>query len=145
MESQDPEYQSEPELELSLSQLPNLPPEPVISTPLRVHPQDEAGPSRPLKQPRVERRWHGNLDVNARALVILLQVGCIEPGTREVTFEASYEGLNNNHYFCMPRPVEGSRGHQRWLEGPVNPLTKAERADYVAATIKRILKFLQME
>jgi hypothetical protein len=27
----------------------------------------------------------------------------------------------------------------------VNPLTKAERVDYVVNTIKRILKFLRME
>ena len=77
--------------------------------------------------------------------MILLQVGCVEPGSREVTFEGCFEGLNDDQYYCMVRPIKGSRGHQRWLEGPVNPLTKADRADYVAATIKRILKFLQME
>ena len=142
-ESQDEEPQpdAEFEFELSLSQLPD---QPLLPRDFR-RPREEAGPSRPPKQPRVERRWHGNLDADARALVILLQVGCVERGTREVTFEASYEGKNKDQYFCMVRPVEGSRGHQRWLEGPVNPLTKAERAEYVAATIKRILKFLQME
>lgn len=144
-ESQDEDPQTEAEFELSLSQLPD---QPLLLRDLALphrHPRDEAGPSRPLKQPRIERRWHGNLDINARALVILLQVGCVEPGTRDVTFEATYEGKNNDQYFCMVRPLEGSRGHQRWLEGPVNPLTKAERANYVAATIKRILDFLQME
>ena len=77
--------------------------------------------------------------------MILLQVGRVEPDSREVTFEGSFEGLNDDQYYCMVRPFKGSRGHQRWLEGPVNPLTKADRADYVAATVKRILKFLQME
>ena len=77
--------------------------------------------------------------------MILLQVGCVEPGNREVTLEGCFEGLNDEQYYCMVRPIEGSRGHQRWLEGPVNPLTKADRIDYVAATFKRILKFLQME
>ena len=77
--------------------------------------------------------------------MILLQVGCVEPGNREVTFEGCFEGLNDEQYYCMVRPIEGSRGHQRWLEGPINPLTKADRIDYVAATVKRILKFLQME
>ncbi len=62
-----------------------------------------------------------------------------------MTFEASYEGKNIDQYFCMAWPVEGSRSHQRWLEGLVNPLTKAERASYVAATIKHIFTFLQME
>lgn len=145
MESQGTESEPEAELELSLSQLPIQPLQPAISSPLPYHPRDEAGPSRPLKQPRVERRWHGNLQRDARALVILLQTGCIEPGTREVTFEGSFEGLNEDQYFGVARPVEGSVGHRRWLSGPVNPLTKDQRADYVANTIKRILEFLQME
>jgi hypothetical protein len=144
-ESQDEEPQPEAEFELSLSQLPD---EPLLlrdfPSPYE-HPRDEAGPSRPPKQPRIEQRWHGNLQRDARALVILLQVGCVEPGSREVTFERCFEGLNSDQYYCMVRPIKGSRGHQRWLEGPVNPLTKADRAEYVAATIKRILKFLQME
>jgi hypothetical protein len=77
--------------------------------------------------------------------VILLQVGCVEPDTREVTFEGCFEGLNDDQYYCIVKPIEGSRGHQRWLEEPVNLLTKADRAEYVAAIVKRILKFLQME
>lgn len=144
-ESQDEESQPEREIEFSLSQLPDQPQLPLDLSLLHGRPEDEAGPSRPPKQPRVERRWHGNLQHDARALVILLQVGCVEPGSREVTFEGCFEGLNDEQYYCMVRPIEGSRGHQRWLEGPVNPLTKANRADYVAATVKRILKFLQME
>lgn len=62
-----------------------------------------------------------------------------------MTFEGCFEGLNSDQYFCMVKPVRGSCGYQRWLEGPVNPLIKANRANYVAATVKRILKFLQME
>lgn len=145
MESQGVESEPEAELELSLSQLPRQPSQSGISTPLPTSFTDEAGPSRPLKKPRVDRRWHGNLDQDARALVILLQVGCVEPGTHDVMFEASYEGLNEDQYYCMRRPDIEGIGHQRWLKGPVNPLTKAERADYVANTIKRILKFLQMD
>ena len=145
MESQDPESQPETELELSLSQMPVRPSQPAVSIPLPIPMTGEAGPSRPLKKPRIENRWHGNLDRDARALVILLQVGCVEPGTHDVTFEASYEGLNEDQYFCMMRPDRAGKGHQRWLKGPVNPLTKAERAEYVAKTIGRILKFLQME
>ena len=78
--------------------------------------------------------------------MILLQVGRVEPGIKEVMFEASYEGLNDEQYnYCMSKPIKGSPGHQRWLKGPVNPLARAERADYIASTIKRILNFLQME
>lgn len=144
-ESQDEEAQPEPEFELSLSQLPDQPLLPLGLPALHERPQDEAGPSRPMKQPRMEQRWHGNLDKDARALVILLQVGRVEPGTREICFEGCFEGLNTDQYYCMVRPIPNSRGHQRWLEGPVNPLAKADRADYVANTVRRILKFLQME
>ena len=104
-----------------------------------------AGPSHPLKKSRIHNRWHGNLDKDARVLVILLQVGCIELGTHDVTFEGTFEGLNEDQYFCLVKPSREDEGHQRWLKGPVNPLTKAERADYVANTMRRILKFLQME
>lgn len=144
-ESQDEELQSEQELEFPLSQLPIQPLLPLSLAPPHRRPQEEAGPSRPPKQPRVENRWFGNLQRDARALVILLQVGCVESGSRDVTFEGCFEGLNDDQYsFCL-KPIKGSRGHQRWLEGPVNPLAKADRVDYVAATVRRILKFLQME
>ena len=46
---------------------------------------------------------------------------------------------------CCLRLVKGNRGHQRRLEGPVNILTKADRACYVALILQRILKFLQLE
>lgn len=141
-ESQDEELQPEAELELSLSQLPDQRLLPMGLAP----PQDEAGSSRPPKQPRLELQWHGNLQSEARAMVILLQVGSVEPGGHEVTFEGCFEGLNNEQYmYCISRPIRGSPGHQRWLKGPVNPLTKAERIEYVAKTIGRILKFLKME
>ena len=144
-ESQDEEPDPEYGFELSLSQLPEQPISSVVFSTLQAHSQQEAGSSRPPKQPRIEQRWHGNLQHDARALVILLQVGRVEPNSREVTFEGCFEGLNEAQYFCMAKPVKGSRGHQRWLEGPVNPLTKADRAKFVATTVKRILEFLQME
>lgn len=139
-ESQDEEQQPELELGFSLSQLPSRPP-----LPPHERPQEEAGSSRLPKQPRMEQRWHGNLQHGARALVILLQVGCVESGSQEVTFEGSFEGLNDDQYYGCLKPIKGVQGHQRWLEGPVNPLAKADRADYVANTVRRILKFLQME
>jgi hypothetical protein len=118
---------------------------PSNTAPLHEHPQEEAGPSRPSKQPRVEQRWHENLQQDARALVILLQVGCVEPGTRDVTFGSIFEGLNNDQYSCCLRPIKGSRGHQRWFQDPVVLISKADRADYIAIILRRILKFLQLE
>ena len=87
-----------------------LPPSPA---PLHERPQEEGEPSRPSKQPRVDQRWYGNLQRDARALVILLQVRCVEPDTRDVTFGGFFEGLNNDQYFCCLKPIKGSRGHQR--------------------------------
>ena len=55
-ESQDEEPQPEVGFELSLSQLPD---QPLLTQDLALpltHPRDEAGPSRPPKQPRVEQR-----------------------------------------------------------------------------------------
>jgi hypothetical protein len=63
MESQD----REPELELSLSQLPD-PPIQLLQPPTK----NEVGPSELCKQPRVEHLRHGKLQDDARALVILL-------------------------------------------------------------------------
>jgi len=77
--------------------------------------------------------------------MILLQVGCIELDSEEVTFKGYFEGLNNNQYFCMIKFIKRNRDHQRWLQGGVHSLTKVDTVNYVDATIKFILKFLQME
>jgi hypothetical protein len=144
-ESQNEELHSELDMNFSLSQLPICTHLPSSTAPLHERLQEEARPSWPLKQPRVGQWWHENLQQNARALVILLQVGCVKHDTRDVTFEGIFEGLNNDQYSCCLRPIKGSRGHQRWLEGPVILLSKADRADYIAVILRRILKFLQLE
>lgn len=106
---------------------------------------DEAEPSCCLKQPRIEQRWHGNLQRAARVLIILLQIGCVEPKTQEVIFEGSFESFNDEQYtYCM-RPIKGHQGHQSWLKRLIMPFAKADRTDFVATIIKRILKFLQMD
>jgi len=144
-ESQDEELHPELDLDFSLSQLPICTIFPSNTAPLHERPQEEAGPSRPSKQPRVEQRWHENLQQDARALVILLQVGCVEPSTRYVTFGGIFKDSNNDQYSCCLRPIKGSRGHQRWLEDPVVSISKADRADYITIILRRILKFLQLE
>jgi hypothetical protein len=90
----------------------------------------------------VKQKWHENFKQDARALVILLQVACVEPDTRDVTFGSIFEGLNNDQYSYCLRPIRRSRGHQRWLEDPVISISKADRADYIAIVLRRILKFL---
>ena len=43
--------------------------------------------------------------------MILLQVGYVEPDTRDETFEGVFEGSNDNEYSCCLRTVKGGRGH----------------------------------
>ena len=70
----------------------------------------------------------------------------MKPINREVSFEACFEGLNIDHYkYCLSKSIKRSHGYGYWLEDPVNTLTKANRAEYVATTVKRILSFLQIE
>ena len=77
--------------------------------------------------------------------MILLQVGYIEPDIRDITFEGIFESLNDDQYFCCLKSIKSTRGHQCWLKDPVYSLFKADRADYIAIILRRILKFLQME
>jgi hypothetical protein len=55
-ESQDEELHPKLDLDFSLSQLPICTILPSNTAPLHERPQEEVGPSRPLKQPRVEQR-----------------------------------------------------------------------------------------
>ena len=61
-----------------MSQLPDQPLEP--PQPSRSCPQDEAGPSERRKRPCFDQLWHGNLQEDSQAMVILLQVGSVEHG-----------------------------------------------------------------
>jgi hypothetical protein len=55
--------------------------------------QDEAGLSERKKQPCFDQLWHGNLQKDSRTMVILLQVGSVEHGGHEVTFQGHFQGL----------------------------------------------------
>ena len=88
LESQDPEL----ELELLLSQSLDQPLQP--PQPPSCHPPDEARPPKRRKQPHFNQFWHGNLQEDSRAMVILLQVGSVEPRGHEVTFQGHFQGPN---------------------------------------------------
>ena len=135
----DPENELEFELELSMSQLPDQPLQPPHPSPPPSH--DEGESLEQQKRPRIDQPWHGHLQRDARALVILLQVGSLEPGGPEVTFQGCFEGSNIEQY---ARPVEGDCGYNQWLNGPVHLLIKEKRATYVPNTVHCILSFLQM-
>jgi hypothetical protein len=130
MESQD----CEPKLELLLSQLPD---QPFSYYNYLLERSCQAGPFERRKQPCVEQFWHENLQDDARALVILLQVGSVEPGRHDITFHGHYQGPNLDHYRRISR-------HHLYLDGLVYPLLRDQRAAFVAATLQRILEFLEM-
>jgi hypothetical protein len=138
LESQDPK----PELELSLSQLPDQPLQP--PQPPRSRPQDEAGPSEQRKRPRFDQLWYGNLQEESRAMVILLQVGSKEPGGHEVTFQDHFQGPNVDQYRGTTSPSQSGLGHYRYLNAYVYPLSRDQQAAYVTTTIQQILEFLEM-
>jgi hypothetical protein len=71
-------------------------------------------------------------------------VGSIEPGGHEVTFQGHFQGRNADQYRGTNSPSQGGLGHYQYLNGPVYPLSRDQRAAYVAATIQRILAFLEM-
>lgn len=148
LDSQEPEQEveqrREPELELSMSQLPDVPLHSTQPSPTQMRQRSEPGGSSRLIRPRLHQIWHGNLQADARAMVILLQVGSVEPGGREVTFQGYFEGLNNDQLMYCLVPIQGGRGHTRFLEGPVEPLMQYERDAYIGHTIRRIIRFLRM-
>jgi hypothetical protein len=135
-ESQD----LEPKLELSLSQLPDQPLQP--PQPPRSRPQDEAGPSERRKRLCFDQFWHGNLQEDSQAMVILLQVGSVEPGGHEVTFQGHFRGPNVDQYGGTTSPSQGGFGQYQYLNGPIYPLSRDQRIAYIATTIQRILEFL---
>jgi len=45
----------------------------------------------------------------------------------------------------MFKPIKENRSHTHWLEGLINPLTKADRVDYIATIVMHIFKFLSIE
>jgi hypothetical protein len=69
-----------------LSDQPIQPPQPPHS-----RPQDEAGPSERRKLPHFNQLWHGNLQEDSRAMVILLQVVSVETGSHEITFQGHFK------------------------------------------------------
>jgi hypothetical protein len=101
-----------------------------------------AGPFERRKRPPVEQLWHGNLQDDARALVILLQVGNVELGGHEVTFQGYYEGPALDRYHVTSRPRAGNHGYHRYLDGPISILPRDQRVAFVALTLHRILEFL---
>lgn len=151
----EPRLEHEPELDLGAPPRwpDHVPPQPSRSSstrssqppPPQIRQRSEAGLGNArLIRPRYDQLWHGNLQPDARAMVILLQVGSVEPGGREVTFQGYFEGLNSDQTMYCPVPVRGGGGHTRFLRGRVEPLVQYERDAFIGYTVRRIARFLGM-
>jgi hypothetical protein len=68
-------------------------------------------------------------------MVILLQVGSIEPGGHEVTFQDHFQESNADLYQRTISPRRDDLSHYRYLSGHVYPLSKDQRAAYVTAIL----------
>jgi hypothetical protein len=116
----------------------------LANRPQSLRPRDQAGPSERRVRPRYEQIWHGNLQEDARALVIVLQIGSVEPGGREVTFQGIFEGLNSDQVMQQNLLTPRSIGHGRWLEGPIHPLSTDQRSAFITRALQRMFEFLRM-
>ncbi|KAG0579497.1 hypothetical protein KC19_4G103300 [Ceratodon purpureus] len=137
MESQDPD-----DWQLPLSQLPVDPSQPSSS---RRRLRDEAGPSERCVQPRTEpgisQFTLPALQLDNRALVIVLESEPTLSGNYQMVFEGCFE--NNNEGQMVSR-ISSEVGHCFWLQGQLNLLTRERRASFIAAVILRILEFLSV-
>ncbi len=91
---------------------------------------------------RVDRStWDHRLSPNPHALAIYLEFVPAR-GAAPKRFEECQCEDDDVRLHC--RTWVPGDGHYRWLQGPLNPLSMEHRAEYLARTIRRILKFLQL-
>ena len=137
MDSQDPDDWQLPLLQLPLDRNQ-------LSTSRRCL-QDEAGPCERCVQPRTEPSIQQfalpNLQLDNKALVIVLECEPTLSGSYEMVFEGCFE--NNNEEQRVSR-ISSEVGNRLWLQGPLNLLTRERRASFIAAVILRILEFLNV-
>jgi hypothetical protein len=110
--------------------------------------RDEEGPSEHHVQPHVEIDLQQlpltslrALQLDARALVIILEVEAILVQGHQVMFEGCFENTNVGH---MVIRLSDDIGHRLWLQGPLNHLGGEQRANYIAEVLRRILEFLHV-
>ena len=140
MESQDPD-----DWQLPLSQLPVDPNQPSTS---RRRVRDEPEPSErrvlPRGDPDMERLTLPVLQLENKALVIVLESEPTLSGIYEMIFEGCFE--NNGEEQRVSR-ISSEVGHRFWLQGPLNLLTRERRANCIiciAIVLLQILEFLNI-
>ena len=82
-----------------------------------------------------------NFELKNKALVIVLK---FEP-TFSKSYQMMFEGcIENNAEKQMVSHIFNDGGHRFWLQGLLNLLTRERNANYVAAILLYILKFLSV-
>jgi hypothetical protein len=102
----------------------------------------EEEPSRRMVCIQVDRSaWDRRLSPNPHALAIYLEFvpAC---GAALEWFEECQCEDDDVRFHC--RTWVPGDGHYRWLRGPINPLPMEHQVEYLARTIRHILKFLQL-
>jgi hypothetical protein len=110
--------------------------------------RDEEGSSEHYVQPRVEANLQQlpltslrALQLDARALVIVLEAEAMLVEGHQVVFEGCFENTNAGH---MVTRFSDDIGHRLWLQGPLNHLGGERRANYIVEVLRRILEFLHV-
>jgi hypothetical protein len=80
-----------------------------------------------------------SLQLDTRVLIIILEDKIMLIGDNQVVFEGCFQITNEGQVIsCLPNKV----GHRLWLQGPLNHLGGERQASYIAAILRKILKFL---
>jgi hypothetical protein len=81
------------------------------------------------------------LQLDIRALVIVLEAEAMLVGGYQVVFEGCFE--NTNVGYMMTR-LSDDIGHHLWLQDPLNHLGGEWKINYIAEVLRRILEFLHV-
>jgi hypothetical protein len=138
-------FQNPEDWEFSLSEDPIQFSQPSTS---RRHLWDEEEPFEHHVQPRLKTDlWQllltslRVLQLNVRALVIVLEAETMLVGGHQVVFEECFGNTNEGH---MVIRLSDDIGHCLWLQGLLNHLGCERRASYIAKVLRHILEFLDV-
>jgi hypothetical protein len=82
-----------------------------------------------------------SLQPDAKTLIIILEAEIMLIKGHQVVFEGCFQNTNESQMVnCLSDEV----GHFFWLQGPLNHLGDERRANYIAAILRKILKFLHI-
>jgi hypothetical protein len=82
-----------------------------------------------------------NLQLDVRALVIVLEAEAMFIEDYQVVFEGCFQNTNEGQ---MISHLSIEIGHYLWLQGPLNHLGGEQRANYIVAIFRKFLEFLHV-